>query len=129
MKSLMASSVVLIIAGVGVMVAEIPNQDHSHEAVVTGRLMSSAELQQVTGANNAGPCASITDCASDGCVTAGASCSSCTGTGMDQFCAGTDGTPCRQIKEECGERVTGTCDGSNCVGSQTTDKICTRTRC
>lgn len=130
MRSLMAGSVVLMVVGLGVMASDAVVGQRC--AAVAGRLMSSAELQRLTGANSTGPCKDTSDCSRAVCQNPGGECSYCSGSGMDQICAG-ESSSCTATTAPngCGQWMfNGACSTSNrCQGGTPQGKPCPKTTC
>ncbi len=131
MNMLRIGSMVLIVTGTAILARGIPLTDGG--AVVTGRVLQPAELEQVTGATTSGPCVGAGNCNRRPCSVVGGTCSYCSGNGMDRFCACLDEGSCTNfiVPDGCGTwQFSGICGSDNrCSRGIDSGQGCPRTGC
>lgn len=129
MKRLMVGSAVLIVIGIGAIASDaFVGQSR---AEVTGRLMSSAELQQTVGAEiGKNGCRRIGTCGLSNCQFAGAACSYCDAQGADSYCVDNNPKCVDTVTPDgCGSRWQSTCSSSLKCSGGTKGQDCARQQC
>jgi len=131
MNMLRIGSMALIVTGTAILARGIPLTDGG--AVVTGRVLQPAELEQVTGARTSGPCVRVGNCSRLPCDVVNLPCSYCSGSGQDMMCVCMDDSPCQNTTTPggCGTwQFSGRCGANKqCNGGWNSGQGCPRTGC